>query len=181
MAKNCAEIFDVLRDFNDWTQEPLLQIPFFTIYLAIFLLGLISNSFVVYMVFKHSKIFGIHKLFVLNLAIADLLLCLISLPFSAYITVYKEWIFGWVPCNIIPFVQGLSVLISSFTLTVIAFDRYATIVEQQPISDLHRNFYIFAIWALAIFVSVPLATHMELKPGVEFYHKPLCGYRNLSN
>jgi neuropeptide Y receptor len=62
-------------------------------------------------------------LFVLNLAISDLTLCIFSIPFNAYKTLRHLWIFGGFLCKFAPFFQASNVFVSTFSITAIALDR----------------------------------------------------------
>jgi hypothetical protein len=62
-----------------------------------------------------------------NLAVADLCMATLNIPFSAARVILSEWPFGSVLCHAVPFVQVTSVYVTSITMAVIAIDRYAVI------------------------------------------------------
>lgn len=63
-------------------------------------------------------------MFILNLAASDIIVCLLSLPITPVTNIYKNWFFGAALCRLIPWVQGVSIFICTFSLGAIAVDRY---------------------------------------------------------
>merc|ERR1719397_1888681 len=85
------------------------------------------------------------NMYILNMAAADILMCLVSVPLTPLSTFMDRWIFGEILCKLLPASQGTSVYMSTFTLTAIAIDRYRTIIH--PFSsrpDLSRTLLIIA-------------------------------------
>lgn len=62
-------------------------------------------------------------MFILNLAASDIVMCILSVPVTPVTNIYKNWFFGAILCRLIPYVQGVSVFISTFSLGAIALDR----------------------------------------------------------
>nr|CAI5846790.1 unnamed protein product [Callosobruchus analis] len=63
------------------------------------------------------------NLFITNLALSDILLCILAVPFTPLYTFLGEWVFGRIICHLVSYAQGISVYISTLTLTSIAIDR----------------------------------------------------------
>ena len=66
--------------------------------------------------------------FILNLAVSDVVMCLFAVPFTPLQSFTGKWLFGDVLCTLFPFSQGVSVYISTLTLTIIALDRFVVII-----------------------------------------------------
>lgn len=76
-------------------------------YLIVFVIGIVGNIMVCYVVFKRSPMRTVTNIYIANLALSDILLCLFAVPFTPlYLLAYKEWIFGPLLCRLVPFVQG---------------------------------------------------------------------------
>lgn len=164
--RNCVHIDEVLLNISDFTLRLDFQIVAGTLYAAAFLFGLLSNVFVIAAVIKYRDILKeFRNEFIGNLAMADLIICIVSVPVNAFIDFSKVWIFGSVACRIIPFLQGLCVLVSSFTLSAIAIDRYFRIVKSRKLEHITRSGLILGIWITSCVVSIPLAINSELKSG----------------
>ncbi|CAJ0568803.1 unnamed protein product, partial [Mesorhabditis spiculigera] len=91
---------------------------------SIFVLGLIGNTAVIYLTFKHRHLQTVQNMFILNLALSDVIVCLLSMPFTLVTNIYKAWYFGSPFCHLLPMVQGVSIFVSTFSLSAIALDRY---------------------------------------------------------
>lgn len=89
----------------DPTNSPIVITIFGFIYANIFLLGLIGNISIVCLTFRHRHLQIVQNVFILNLALSDIIVCLLSLPFTPVTNVYKNWIFGQPICHLLPLVQ----------------------------------------------------------------------------
>ena len=58
-----------------------------------------------------------------NLAVADLSVALLCIPFTLIFFELKTWPFGYAMCKIIPFVQSISIMGSVGTLTFISIGK----------------------------------------------------------
>lgn len=67
-------------------------------------------------------------MFILNLAGADLVVCIFSLPITPITNVYKNWYFGSTMCHGLPWMQGIAVFIGTFSLCAISVDRYIMVI-----------------------------------------------------
>ncbi|XP_028831624.1 neuropeptide Y receptor type 2 [Denticeps clupeoides] len=117
-----------LQDLEDSTRLVGVQALLILAYSTIILFGVIGNAMVIYVVYKFKALRTVTNFFIANLAVADLLVNMLCLPFTLMYTLHGEWKFGRALCFILPFAQGLAVHISTITLNVIALDRYRSIV-----------------------------------------------------
>src|SRR2546422_3539848 len=124
-------------------------------YLVLFLIAVIGNAMVCYVVImrrKKGRISAVH-IFTANMAISDLLFG-ICFPFQAIKAVVENWVFGDFMCRLDLLIRSLSIHISSFTMVVIAADRYCVITAPFNALDehrlpLHRGIIIALIWILS--------------------------------
>lgn len=96
-------------DFNDVYQDPssstLAMIIFGIIYGQIFLLGLVGNISMMFLTLRHRDLQTVQNIFILNLAMSDVIICLLSVPITPITNIFKTWFFGpWI-CHLLPFVQ----------------------------------------------------------------------------
>ncbi|XP_040574622.1 prolactin-releasing peptide receptor [Lepeophtheirus salmonis] len=106
-----------------------VQLIFSFFYLIIFVLGISGNLLVVIAILRKRAMRDIvTNLFILNLAISDIVMCLFAVPFTPLQTFTGVWYFGEALCILFPFSQGVSVYISTLTLTIIAVDRFVVII-----------------------------------------------------
>uniref|UniRef100_A0A1I7XGQ9 G_PROTEIN_RECEP_F1_2 domain-containing protein n=1 Tax=Heterorhabditis bacteriophora TaxID=37862 RepID=A0A1I7XGQ9_HETBA len=111
-------------------------------------------------------------MFILNLAIADLIVCIFSLPITPITNIYKNWYFGDHMCHSLPWIQGASVFIATFSLSSIAVDRYFMIVKphRQRISKNSAKVIMLTLWLSSVLITLPYSWFMAL---VEY--DGLCG------
>lgn len=127
------------------------------LYLSIFILGIVGNVLVCFVVFRNKAMQTVTNLFITNLALSDILLCGLAVPFTPLYTFLQGWIFGQAMCHIVPYAQGVSVYISTLTLTSIAIDRFFVIIYPfHPRMKLSTCFLIIvSIWLVALLITLP--------------------------
>uniref|UniRef100_A0A8D0L8S6 Neuropeptide Y receptor type 2 n=1 Tax=Sphenodon punctatus TaxID=8508 RepID=A0A8D0L8S6_SPHPU len=142
-----------------------VQVILIAAYSLIILLGFIGNSLVIYMIVKYKTMRTVTNFFIANLALADLMVDTLCLPFTLVYTLLDEWKFGAVLCHLVPYAQALSVHVSTLTLTVIALDRYRCIVFHldSRISKKLSFTIIANTWLAAAILAGPLAIFREYR------------------
>uniref|UniRef100_A0A8C4Q5W2 Neuropeptide Y receptor type 2 n=1 Tax=Eptatretus burgeri TaxID=7764 RepID=A0A8C4Q5W2_EPTBU len=150
---------------SDSTKLQAVQVALIAAYSLIILLGVFGNSMVIYLVLRHRYMRTVTNLFIANLALADLLVNTLCLPFTLAYTLRDTWTLGAVMCHGIPFAQALAVNVSTLTLTVIALDRHRCIVyhAQSRCSMGHSRVLIGCTWLLAAILAAPLAIFREYR------------------
>lgn len=76
------------------------------LYSIIFLLSVSGNILVILTLTKIKKMRTITNLFLLNLAVSDLLLSVLCMPFSLVAFLLKDFIFGEPMCILVRYFQG---------------------------------------------------------------------------
>jgi len=94
------------------------------IFLAVIIFGFFGNGLVIWTVLLNKNMRTSNNLFILNLAVSDLTLCIFSIPINVYKTIRHTWIFGSFLCKFAPFFQASNVYVSTISITVIALDRF---------------------------------------------------------
>ncbi|NXN92953.1 CCR5 protein, partial [Rhinopomastus cyanomelas] len=127
------------------------------LYSLVVIFGLTGNLLVVLILVKHKRLKSMTDIYLLNLAISDLLF-VFSLPFWAYYAVY-DWIFGEALCRILSGVYLLGFYSGIFFIILLTLDRYLAIVH--AVFALKARTVTYGIltssvtWAVAVFASVP--------------------------
>ena len=128
------------------------------LYLLTFFFGIIGNSLTLIVILKNKRMKTVATCFILNLAMADDLFML-SLPFMAYNTFTKDWIFGAFLCKVMSALYGVNLYASIFTMVLMSFDRYLAIVH--PLRSIRyrtvKNAVIVCIlvWVLCCVIMLP--------------------------
>ena len=105
------------------TQEVWLRGILIFFYTVIFILGVSGNLLVVFVVVRNKSMQTITNIFITNLAVSDIMMCLLAVPFTPLSAFLKSWVFGEALCHILPMTLGVSVYVSTLTSTAIAIDR----------------------------------------------------------
>jgi hypothetical protein len=77
---------------SESTEHSKLTIAIYaTLYSLIFIIGLIGNSLVVYVVGSKKSMQSVTNLFIMNLALSDILMCLLAVPFTPIAFFQETW------------------------------------------------------------------------------------------
>ncbi|XP_067619830.1 octopamine receptor Oamb isoform X1 [Eurosta solidaginis] len=130
-----------------------------TVLLFIILLVISGNSLVIAAVFCSNKLRSVTNYFIVNLAVADLLVGLAVLPFSATWEVFKVWIFGDIWCRIWLAVDVWMCTASILNLCAISLDRYVAVTRPVTypniMSTKRAKVLIAGIWVLSFVICFP--------------------------
>uniref|UniRef100_A0A3B4TF41 Opsin 4 n=1 Tax=Seriola dumerili TaxID=41447 RepID=A0A3B4TF41_SERDU len=130
-----------------------------SVILAIGITGMVGNFLVIYAFSRSRSLRTPANMFIINLAITDLLMCVTQTPIFFTTSMNKRWIFGEKGCEIYAFCGALFGICSMITLTVIAVDRYFVIT--RPLTSIgvlsrKRAFFILvAAWVYSLGWSLP--------------------------
>lgn len=105
------------------------QVIVYCMYILIFVMALLGNGVVCYIVQSSPRMRTVTNYFIANLAIGDILSSLFCVPFSFIsILILGYWPFGVILCHLVNYSQAISVLVSAYTLVAISVDRYIVIM-----------------------------------------------------
>lgn len=83
------------------------------LYVLLMLTSLFGNLFVCYVVLKRKRMRTSTNMLMTNLAVSDLLMTVINIPFNMVRNLLNEWPFGSVLCILVPLVQNTSVYVNT--------------------------------------------------------------------
>ncbi|XP_060784970.1 C-X-C chemokine receptor type 1 [Neoarius graeffei] len=132
-------------------------------YIVVFFFGLMGNSVVMIAVWTMKTHRTSTDIYLMHLAIADLLFSL-TLPFWAVYIHESNWIFGTFLCKLLSGVQEVAFYSCVFLLACISIDRYMAIVKAtQFLSKQHHVVRIvcFSVWLGATVLSIPIIIQRE--------------------
>uniref|UniRef100_A0A8V5FVV2 G-protein coupled receptor 83 n=1 Tax=Melopsittacus undulatus TaxID=13146 RepID=A0A8V5FVV2_MELUD len=131
-------------------------------YSVIIVFSLFGNVLVCHVVIKTKRMHSATSLFIVNLAVADIMITLLNTPFT--LVRLGTWVFGKGMCHVSRFAQYCSLHVSALTLTAIAVDRHQVIMHplKPRISTAKGVIYISVIWIMATCFSLPHAIYQKL-------------------
>lgn len=86
-----------------WLSSGRVQIP---LYAAILLLAVIGNALVILTLVQNRRMRTITNVFLLNLAVSDILLGVLCMPFTLIGSLLRDFVFGEIMCKFLPYLQG---------------------------------------------------------------------------
>ncbi|XP_056433631.1 melanopsin-A-like [Gadus chalcogrammus] len=127
--------------------------------LVVGITGMLGNFLVIYAFCRSRSLRTPANMFIINLAVTDLLMCVTQTPIFFTTSMHKRWIFGEKGCELYAFCGALFGICSMITLMAIAVDRYVVIT--RPLASLgvmsrRRALCILAgAWAYSMGWSLP--------------------------
>ncbi|XP_063058222.1 G-protein coupled receptor 83 [Engraulis encrasicolus] len=158
------EMYDSGGNDSTESQNPTMKVLLIVAYSVIIVISLFGNSVVCHVVVKNKRMHSVTSFFIMNLAIADLMITLLNTPFTLVRFVHSTWVFGKAMCHVSRFAQYCSVHVSALTLVAIAIDRRQLIMHpmKQRMSRERGLVWIAVIWAMASCFSLPHAIYQQL-------------------
>lgn len=164
LEADTTTFYDFIDNYNDAPQPcsketfKRFAASFFPVlYTLVFLIGLIGNTLVIVVLFKYKRLKSMTDVYLLNLAISDLLFVL-SLPFWSYFMI-DQWVFGTPWCKIISWIYLVGFYSGIFFIMLMSIDRYLAIVRavfsMKARTAFHGLIASLTVWLVALLASVP--------------------------
>ncbi|XP_032253419.1 cholecystokinin receptor type A [Phoca vitulina] len=148
---------------KEW--QPAVQI---LLYSVIFLLSVLGNTLVITVLIRNKRMRTVTNIFLLSLAVSDLMLCLFCMPFNLIPNLLKDFIFGSAVCKTTTYFMGTSVSVSTFNLVAISLERYGAICKplQSRVwqTKSHALKVIAMTWCLSFTIMTPYPIYSSLVP-----------------
>lgn len=122
------------------------------LYATTTILSVVGNTFAVIVFARGKRSRTDLRPFLINLAVADLLMAIFCMPFTFADAIFREWLFSAPMCPIVLFVQLLSVASSVYTNVAIGVDRFlvVTFPLRHRFTQRKSRYVISAIWVSSI-------------------------------
>lgn len=143
-----------LDDFND--EESLRRlVPL--VYLGVTMItGVIGNS-IVLIVYPLRFPRNTHRTFTIGLSVADLLVCLIAIPFEIVEMRFQYTFYNKIACKIVRSISYWFTLVSMFVLLGMSYEKYRRICwpmkKQMTVKDC--RVYIISVFTIALLFAWP--------------------------
>ncbi|CAO1428050.1 unnamed protein product [Diamesa hyperborea] len=125
----------------------------------IIILTIVGNILVILSVFTYKPLRIVQNFFIVSLAVADLTVAILVLPFNVAYSILGRWEFGIHICKMWLTSDVLCCTASILNLCAIALDRYWAITD--PINYAQKRtvervlILIFGVWVLSLLISSP--------------------------
>ena len=123
------------------------------------LAALFGNLSLYIIVYKNKDLRTTTNLYILNLAAADIMVSVLSIPFTVVTVITGHWLFSDTTCVVLGFLTILSFIASVMSLGMIAINRYFYIVKwntyKKTFSKKKSLLYAAAVWVVSISLASP--------------------------
>jgi len=121
-----------------WTPAIIFRLSAISVLLLLTLLGnlmLLGNLTVIITIVSCAELWKKRvNVYIINLAIGDLLVCFLSIPSVILPTVIGQWMLGPVACKLLKYGYIVAVTSTTFLLTAMSIDRYQVRVSTYMLS-----------------------------------------------
>ncbi|XP_022112843.2 dopamine D2-like receptor isoform X3 [Pieris rapae] len=155
---SCFGRVETVPQYNYWGLL-LLIFPFFTLF---------GNVLVIMSVVRERTLQTVTNYFIVSLAVADLLVAVVVMPFGVYYLVHGSWGLPAFVCDVYIAMDVTSSTSSIFNLVAISVDRYIAVT--QPIKYAkHKNnrrvwFTIVLVWMISAAIGAPIVLGLNDTP-----------------
>ncbi|XP_030630724.1 pyroglutamylated RF-amide peptide receptor [Chanos chanos] len=191
VLKELLQYYNLSRQefIETYNIQPLVYIPelpagakttFVIMYTIIFVLALVGNSLVVYIVVRKRAMQTATNIFICSLAVSDLLITFFCIPFTLLQNISSEWLGGVLVCKTVPFVQTTAIVTGILTMTCIAVERYQGIVYPLKMKRQYtpkRAYKMLGlVWIISVIVGSPMlfVQQLEVKYDFLYDHHHIC-------
>lgn len=155
------EIYEILKSHLSKRPLPITaEVILIIIYSFLIMGGLVTNILVSFVIARRMQMHTARNLYIVNLTISDISLCIICMPFTLIKLLRTPWTLGPVLCKSMVVLQGTNIMVSVGTITVIALDRYYTICKRttESLDNTRRRVIIsiVLIWVISFIITLPL-------------------------
>ena len=103
-------------------------------YSLIVVISLVGNLLVCKVIYELKESRTTTNVLIGNLAVSDLLMTVLNIPFNIARFVLDNWPFGETLCIVVPIIQSSSAHCSSITMMVIAIERYRSLIHNTHVN-----------------------------------------------
>lgn len=166
---------DISKEVTDTRSGTRVALhTFFLVILTI--LSFTGNCFVCLAMYRNRRLRTITNLYVLALAVADIILSIFVFPFSTVASALRQWPFSYNFCQFNGFMSYYWGAVSIFTLALTAINRYVCIVKPQHYQDLFTKERTAVSIVLVWFIALCLGLLITFEARVEFQWHPTSLY-----
>ncbi|CAF4409343.1 unnamed protein product, partial [Rotaria magnacalcarata] len=138
-----------------WSTDKKIRIFILTIIICITLIG---NSYIIFKLLYNRRHRTRLQLFILNLAIGDLTICLCTMTSELFLLIFdQQWILGNVACKLTLYIQVVTLASTTFINVAMTYDRYEAVCcpLQSRITFLRVRRIILICWLSSLLTAIP--------------------------
>nr|XP_046272053.1 somatostatin receptor type 5-like isoform X2 [Scatophagus argus] len=154
------------NNFSDMAAPMPFNVVTAVIYTIVFIVGLLGNTLVIYVVVRYVKMKTVTNMYILNLALADELYIL-GIPFLGTNSVLSYWPYGDFFCKVCMTADSVSQFASTFCLTLMSIDRYLAVVHPIRSAKWRKpqvaKIFNAVVWIVAFLIVPPVTIYSHVQ------------------
>ncbi|XP_064635428.1 neuropeptide S receptor-like [Lineus longissimus] len=164
---------DGLKIYSDyeiiWTPDVIQRVASLCVIMAMTIVG---NTLILIVLScsKYRKINSRVNIFIINLAIGDLAVCVVTMTTEILFVAFgEEWLLGAAGCKLTTYAQIVTLASTTFILAAMSFDRYLAICKPLCLGtgNSRGKKMIIVSWTLAFIFAIPqLLIFVQVQDGV---------------
>ena len=163
-----------------WTADVIQRVATLVV---IMVMTIIGNTLILLVLTcsKYRKLNSRVNIFIINLAIGDLTVRVVTMTTEILFVCHGEWLFGAVGCKLFTYLQIVTLASTTFILTAMSFDRYLAICKPLLLgtSNKRARRMIIVSWLMAFIFALPqLFIFVQVKEAKEGVDKYFCKSRS---
>lgn len=172
VVKNQSDSCDVVP-VDDPRRNLIFSSAVYIMYTTVFVVSLFGNIMTCYILLRSPKLITVTNLFMINLAIGDVITSLMYIPFKPVAFMLRYWPFWTFWCAVVDYICQLSISVSAYTLVAISIDRYIIVMYplKRRMSKRVASFILGAVWIFAGVTVLPSAIFSKLAQPSKVYSK----------
>ncbi|KAK8383941.1 hypothetical protein O3P69_016000 [Scylla paramamosain] len=133
---------------------------FLVLYGVVMVAGAVGNVAMALQILRRRLYRESTSAYLLNVALCNVLMVTVLLPFSLAILLIQNWVFGSFLCYFIPMLQDVPLHVTMGTLLAVAGDSYRRVVSphKPPLPPFPA---VLATWVLGVCIVLPYALYMH--------------------
>ncbi|GFO09740.1 allatotropin receptor [Plakobranchus ocellatus] len=158
----CESLDKTAECIRDYIFPTPLEWLFICLHVVLFMVGVLGNLLVCFVVLRSKHMQTVTNLFIVNLAGADAVLLILCSPPSVLQSVTETWWLGGIMCKVVVFFQNTVVGVSVLTLCAIAVERYFAICRplRSRITMRKVTVTVALIWLVSALLATPNITNI---------------------
>ena len=132
-------------------------------------LSLLGNTLVCILFYKNARLRTTTNLYIIALAVSDLLSAIFVMPFGIGVLISSEWIFGETMCEIVAFFVCFVAYVSPATMGLTAINRYFRICQSDQQYRKYFSPWKSRTWLACVWIFVACYAVLPKLAGLQDY------------
>ena len=122
-------------------------------------IGTFGNCLVMYVILSGKVMCSVTNILLLNLAITDIAVLLVCVPFRAHKYAAVQWTFGDAMCKFVQYLAYVTTYVTIWSLVAVSVFRFLTVVYSKKTVKIRTKkniiILILMIWVISMAVNIP--------------------------